>query len=296
MKQRLLAVLALALAAGLAAPSSTRAAEGTIPPRQKWSFSGPFGTFDRAQIQRGFQVYREVCQSCHGLKLVAFRNLSEPGGPEFSQAQVRALAAEYKVNDGPNDAGDMFERPGRPADRFPAPFPNEQAAAAANGGKAPPDLSLMAKARTYERGFPWFLIDVVTQYQEQGPDYLTALLEGYTEAPADFKVPEGGHYNAYFPGHIIAMPKPMSDGQVTYAKGADGKPVVPETVEQYARDVSAFLAWTAEPHMEARKRLGFQVMLFLLIFAGLLYYVKKKIWARVGGEVHGLQPELHKTS
>jgi cytochrome c1 len=288
---------ALALATGLFAAGATATLaqdeHGTVPPREKWSFSGPFGTFDRAQLQRGFQIYREVCQNCHSLKMIAFRNLAEPGGPEFSIKQIQALAAEYKVKDGPNDAGDMFERPGRPADRFPPPFANEQAGAVANGGKAPPDLSVMAKARTYERGFPWFLIDAITQFQEQGPDYIVALLQGYEDPPPDFK---GGIYNKYFPGHIIAMPKPLSDGQVPYAKGPDGKPVAPETVAQYAKDVSAFLAWTAEPHLEMRKRIGFQVMIFLIIFAGLLYFTKKKIWARVGGEVHGLQPELHRTS
>jgi cytochrome c1 len=181
----------------------------------------------------------------------------------------------------------MFERPGRPADRFPSPFPNENAAAAANGGKAPPDLSLMAKARTYERGFPWFITDVFRQYSENGADYLTALLNGYHEPPQGFQVPEGGHYNEYYPGHVIAMPKPISDGQVEYPKNEAGQPQVPETVDQYARDVTAFLTWTAEPHLEARKRLGFQVILFLLVLAGLLYFTKKKIWARVGGEVEG---------
>lgn len=279
---------------GLAAEAEA-AGETPHPPHQRWSFSGPFGTFDRAQVQRGFKVYREVCASCHSMNLISFRNLAEPGGPEFAEKQVQALAAEYKVKDGPNDQGEMFERPGRPADHIPAPFPNEQAAAAANGGKAPPDLSVMAKARTYERGFPWFLIDVVTQYQENGPDYVSALLQGYEEPPADVTVPSGGYYNKYYPGHIIAMPKPLSDGQVEYPKGADGQPVVPETLAQYAKDVTTFLMWTAEPHLEARKRLGFQVILFLLVFTGLLYYVKKKVWARIGGEVQGLQPELHKT-
>jgi ubiquinol-cytochrome c reductase cytochrome c1 subunit len=263
------------------------AGETPVPPKQTWSFQGPFGTFDRAQLQRGFKVYREVCASCHGLSYVAFRNLSEPGGPEFSEAQVKALAAEYQIQDGPNDAGDMFERPGRPADRFPSPFPNENAAAAANGGKAPPDLSLMAKARTYERGFPWFITDVFTQYSENGTDYLTALLIGYEEAPADFKVPEGGHYNKYYPGHVIAMPNPLSDGQVEYPKNEAGQPQAPETVDQYSKDVTAFLMWAAEPHLEARKRLGFQVILFLLVLSGLLYFTKKKVWARVGGEVEG---------
>ena len=228
-----------------------------------------------------------MCASCHGLSYIAFRNLSQPGGPEFSEAQVKALAAEYKVQDGPNDAGDMFERPGRAADRFPSPFPNENAAAAANGGKAPPDLSLMAKARTYERGFPWFVVDVFRQYSENGADYLTALLKGYEEPPAGFQVPAGGHYNRYYPGHIIAMPKPLSDGQVEYPKNEAGQPQVPETIDQYSRDLTAFLVWTAEPHLEQRKRLGFQVMLFLLVLAGLLYFTKKKIWARVGGEVEG---------
>ncbi|WP_414473465.1 cytochrome c1 [Microvirga sp. M2] len=267
--------------------SAFAAGETPVPPPQKWSFAGPFGTFDRAQLQRGFKVYREVCASCHSLSYVAFRNLSEEGGPEFSEAQVKALAAEYQVTDGPNEAGDMFQRPGRPADRFPAPFPNENAAAAANGGKAPPDLSLMPKARTYERGFPWFILDVFRQYSENGADYMVALLNGYEEPPAGFQMPEGGHYNHYYPGHVIAMPKPISDGQVEYPKNEAGQPQAPETVDQYAKDVTAFLTWTAEPHLEARKRLGFQVMLFLLVLSGLLYFTKKKIWARVGGEVDG---------
>jgi cytochrome c1 len=283
MKRTLLLAAALL---GLSAPAFA-AGETPVPPQIKWTFQGPFGKFDRAQLQRGFKVYREVCASCHSLSYVYFRNLSEPGGPEFSEAQVKALAAEYKIQDGPNEAGDMFERPGRAADRFPSPFPNEQAAAAANGGKAPPDLSLMAKARTYERGFPWFVVDVFRQYSENGADYLTALLKGYEEPPAGFQVPAGGHYNRYYPGHIIAMPKPINDGQVEYPKNEAGQPQVPETVDQYSRDVTAFLAWTAEPHLEQRKRLGFQVMLFLIVLAGLLYFTKKKIWARVGGEVEG---------
>jgi cytochrome c1 len=241
----------------------------------KWSFSGPFGLFDRAQLQRGFKVYKEVCASCHGLSLLSFRNLAEPGGPGFSVAQVTALAAEYKIQDGPNDAGEMFERPGRPADRFPSPFPNDNAARAANGGALPPDLSVIAKARTYERGFPRFVFDIFTQYQEQGPDYIVALLTGYEDAPQGFNLPEGSHYNKYFPGHAIGMPNPLSPDQVTYDDGA------PQTVEQYAKDVTAFLVWAAEPHMEARKRIGFQVMIFLIVFAGLLYFTKKKVWADV---------------
>lgn len=279
------------LAGGLAMPAAVAAAEGTPhPPREKWSFAGVFGTFDRAQLQRGFKVYREVCQSCHQLK-IPFRSLSQAGGPQFSQAQITALAAEYKVQDGPNDSGDMFERPGRAADNIPWTFANENQAASANGGKAPPALQLMAKARSYERGFPLFIVDALPffQYQEHGADYIHALLTGYRDAPADVTVPAGGHYNEYFPGHIIAMPKPIaSDGQVEYPKGPDGRSPVPETVDQYSRDLSAFLMWTAEPNLEARKRTGFMVIIFLAVFAYLMFYVKKKIWAKVGGEAEGL--------
>jgi ubiquinol-cytochrome c reductase cytochrome b/c1 subunit len=266
--------LALLLAAGFALPANA-AGESDTPPRVKWSFAGPFGLYDRAQLQRGFKVYREVCQACHSLSLLSFRNFAEPGGPGFTEAQAKVIAEEYKVQDGPNDAGEMFERPGRLADRFPKPFPNDNAARAANGGALPPDLSVIAKARTYERGFPWFLLDMVTQFQEQGPDYIVALLNGYEEAPQGFQLPPGSSYNKYFPGHAIGMPQPLSDGQVTYEDGA------PQTVDQYAKDVTAFLMWAAEPHMEARKRVGFQVMIFLLIFAGLMYFTKKKVWADV---------------
>jgi len=290
---RTILLIAGAVLAALGCARPALAAETDIPPRQRWSFSGPFGGFDQAQLQRGFKVYREVCQACHGLKYVPFRALSAPGGPGFSDAQVKALAAEYKVKDGPNDQGEMYERPGRPADYFPWNFPNEQAAAAANGGKAPPDLSVMAKARTYERGFPWFLVDIVTQFQTQGPDYIVALMNGYEDPPSGMTVPPGGYYNKYYPGHIIAMPKPLSDGQVEYPKIPDGKLTAPETVAQYAKDMAAFLMWTAEPHLEARKRTGFMVLVFLIGFAALMYYTKKRVWYRVGGEVKGLQPELH---
>lgn len=247
------------------------------PPRQKWSFAGSFGKYDRAQLQRGFKVYREVCQNCHGMTLLSFRNLAEAGGPGFSAAQAAAVAAEYKIKDGPNDAGDMFERPGRPADRFPSPFPNENAARAANGGAYPPDMSVMAKARTYERGFPWFVFDALpfTQYQEHGPDYIHALMTGYAQAPAGMTMPAGMNYNKFFPGHMIGMPPPLQEGQVTYDDGTKG------TIDQYGKDVSAFLAWAAEPHMEARKRIGLQVMLFLILFAGLVYFTKKKVWSSV---------------
>jgi cytochrome c1 len=268
-------LLALAAAALFVAPLAAQAAETVTPPTQKWSFSGPFGKFDRAQLQRGFKVYREVCANCHSLKLVSFRNLAEAGGPGYSVAQATAVAAEYKIKDGPNDQGEMFERPGRVADYFPAPFANDAAARAANGGALPPDLSVMAKARGYERGFPKFVLDIFTQFQEQGPDYIAALLTGYENAPTGFSLPSGSHYNKYFPGHSIGMPKPFDEGQVTYDDGA------PATTQQYAKDISAFLMWAAEPHMEARKRIGFQVMIFLIVFAGLLYFTKKKVWADV---------------
>lgn len=268
--------IALTLAASLAGFGAAQAQEhgAPVPPPQKWSFSGPFGTFDQAQLQRGFKVYKEVCSACHSMTLLSFRNLAEPGGPGFSEAQAAAVAADYKIKD-LDDKGEPIERAGRPADYFPAPFPNALAAAAANGGTAPPDFSTIAKARTYERGFPWFLIDIVTQYQEQGPDYIHALLNGYEDAPKDFALPPGGNYNRYFPGHSIAMPKPLSDGQVTYDDGS------PQTVDQYGKDVAAFLTWVAEPHMIARKRIGFQAMIFLLVLAGLLYFTKKKVWSAV---------------
>jgi cytochrome c1 len=278
---------AAALATGLALSGPALASEGTpVPPRQSWSFAGPFGHFDATQLQRGFKVYREVCANCHSLNLVAFRNLAQKGGPEFSEGQVKALAAEYKVNDGPNDSGEMFQRPGRPADHFPPPFPNKQAAMVANGGAAPPDLSVMAKARTYERGFPWFVFDIFTLFVEQGPDYITALLTGYKEPEHGVEVPAGKYYNEYFPSHIISMPPPLNDGQVEYPKDANGRAQAPETVAQYAKDVTAFLMWAAEPHLEARKEIGFKSLAFLLVFAGLLYYTKKKIWSKVEGHAH----------
>jgi len=279
-----LAILAGLAAVGLAQPVLAAGA-GEKPPSLPWTFDGPFGSFDRAQLQRGLKVYREVCASCHGMNKIYFRNLSQPGGPEFTPGQVQALAAEYKIKDGPNETGEMFERPGRPADRMPSPFPNEQAAAAANGGKAPPDLSVMTKARSYQRGFPYFVFDVFTQTSEAlGPNYVAAFLKGYEDPPAGFQVPDGGHYNKYYPGNVVAMPNVLSDGQVEYPKGPDGRPSAPETKVQYAKDVTAFLHWAAEPHLEQRKRLGFQVMVFLIVFAGLLYFTKKKIWSDVGGD------------
>jgi len=268
-------IIATVLAGSLAAVAAPALAQEhqVPPPRQTWSFAGPFGKYDEAQLQRGFKIYKEVCSSCHSMDLLAFRNLADAGGPGYSEAQAAAIAATYKIKD-LNDKGEPIERDGRPADYFPAPFPNALAAAAANG-VAPPDMSTLAKARTFQRGFPWFVFDMVTQYQEQGPDYISALLKGYKDAPKGFNVPSGGHYNEYFPGHVIAMPPPLSDGQVTYDDGS------PQTLEQYSKDVSAFLMWVAEPQLDARKRIGFQVMIFLIVFAGLMYFTKKKVWSSV---------------
>jgi ubiquinol-cytochrome c reductase cytochrome b/c1 subunit len=268
-------LVAFVIAGGLflgSAPSAR--AEDDTPPMQKWSFSGPLGTYDRGSLQRGLKIYKEVCSNCHSLNYIAFRNLADPGGPGYSEAQVAALASEYKIKDGPNDQGEMFERPGRPADYFPAPFPNEQAARVANGGGLPPDLSLITKARSYERGFPWFIVDFFTQFQEQGPNYVSAILQGFEDKPpAGVTIPDGSYYNKYFPGHAIKMPKPLSDGQVTFDDGA------PATLPQYAHDVTTFLMWAAEPKMEARKHLGMQVFVVLIIFAFLMYFTKKKVWA-----------------
>jgi ubiquinol-cytochrome c reductase cytochrome b/c1 subunit len=262
-------LLALGLVTLLGTSSSSIAAEAETPPMNKWSFAGPFGKFDRGQLQRGFKVYKEVCETCHGIQLLSLRNLSEPGGPGFTPAQVGVIAKSYKYKKA-NDQGEMVDRDGEPADRFPPPqlrFPTG----------TPPDLSVIVKARGYDRGFPGFVIDMFTQYQEHGADYMVALLKGYENPPAGVQVPPGMMYNKYFPGHGISMPPPLSDGRVPYTDGA------PQTLDQYAKDVTAFLAWAAEPHLEARKRLGMQVMIFLIVLSGLLYFTKKKVWRAVSG-------------
>ena len=288
MKKLVAGILSLALVAGLgvsfataeetAAAGGAEAAHATPhypmnhPREQSWSFAGPFGKYDKGQLQRGLKVYTEVCAACHSMNLVAFRTLEGLG---YSEAQVKAFAANYEVQDGPNSDGEMFTRKAVPSDHFPSPFPNQQAAAAANNGAAPPDFSLIAKARGITRGFPQFVIDIFTQYQEGGPDYIYSLLTGYDEEkPAHIEVAEGTHFNPYFAGAAaLAMAKPISDGQVTYDDGA------PQTVDQYARDVASFLMWAAEPHLEARKRTGFMVMIFLVIFTGLIYLTKKSVYA-----------------
>jgi ubiquinol-cytochrome c reductase cytochrome c1 subunit len=220
-------------------------------PDIKWSFDGVFGTYDRGALQRGFQIYSQVCSSCHSMDLLSYRNLTALG---YSEDEVKAIAASHQVTDGPNDEGEMFQRPGLPSDRFVSPFPNKKAASSANNGAVPPDMSLLAKAR------------------EGGPNYIYGILTGFQDPPKDAEIPVGRYWNKYKPGHVIAMPPPLQDGQVAYEDGT------PQTLDQYAKDVSTFLAWAAEPHMEDRKRIGIKVMLFLLVFTGLMYGVKKKVW------------------
>jgi cytochrome c1 len=232
--------------------SAKAAGAAPVPDAQDWSWQGLFGTYDRAELQRGFQVYKNVCAGCHSLRFIAFRNLEGIG---FNEDQIKAIAAEYDIEDGPNDDGDMFTRPGIAADYFPSPFPNDKAAAASNGGAIPPDLSLINKARVH------------------GPDYVFALLTGYEEeAPEGFDLADGKYYNHYFPGHQIAMAPPLYDEAVEYTDGT------PATMEQHAHDVVAFLNWTAQPELEARKALGMKVILFLLVLTAMLYAVKRKIW------------------
>lgn len=241
------------------------------PTNINWSFAGPFGKYDKAQLQRGLKIYKEVCSACHSMNLVSFRSLEDLG---YSEEQIKALASEYEVQDGPNGDGEMFTRKAIPSDHFPSPFPNVEAAAAANNGAAPPDFSLIAKARGVERGFPTFIFDIFTQYQEGGPDYIYSLLTGYMEPPAGVEVPEGTHFNPHFiAAKSLAMAQPITDGQVTYDDGA------PQTLDQYAQDVSAFLMWAAEPHLPERKRTGFMVMVFLAIFTALIYVTKKSVYA-----------------
>ncbi|MBB3978997.1 ubiquinol-cytochrome c reductase cytochrome c1 subunit [Rhizobium azooxidifex] len=287
MKKLVASILSLAVVAGLGVSIATAQEEHAAggaeaehatqhfpinhPREQEWSFAGPFGTYDRGQLQRGLKVYTEVCAACHSMNLVAFRTLGDLG---YSPEQVKAFAANYEVEDGPNPDGEMFTRRAIPTDYFPSPFPNHEAAAAANNGAAPPDFSLIAKARGITRGFPQFVIDIFTQYQEGGPDYIYSLLTGYQDPPAGVEVAEGTHYNPYFANaSALAMAMPISDDQVTYDDGS------PQTVDQYAHDVSAFLMWAAEPHLEARKRTGFMVMVFLVIFTGLIYLTKKSVYA-----------------
>ena len=248
MIKRIFAALVATLLAGPAL-----AAGGDVAlTKRDWSFNGPFGTFDKAAMQRGFQVYREVCAGCHSMQYIAFRNFADLG---YNEAEIKAIAAEYDVEDGPNDEGEMFTRPGIPADRMPSPYPNDNAARAGNGGALPPDLSLIAKARA------------------NGPDYLYSLLIGYKEAPALVNVPDGMYYNDAYPGNLIAMPQPLYGDDVTYADGAD------TSIEGSAADLTQFLMWAAEPKTEVRKRIGVAVVFFLSIFVVLSVMAKRRVWA-----------------
>jgi ubiquinol-cytochrome c reductase cytochrome c1 subunit len=277
---------AQALGASLAAmlfSGAALAAEAGHPEiaRQPWAFSGFTGQFDKAQLQRGFQVYKEVCSNCHGLDRLSFRNLVQPGGPEFPEAAVKQLAAEWpnQITDGPNAEGKMFERPPLLSDPIRGPYHNDNEARAAQNGALPPDLSLIAKARGVERNPSWWihpflmLGDILKSYQEGGADYVYALLTDFSDPPAGFQLVEGKYYNKAFPGHQIAMPPPLADGAVTYQDGT------PPTLDNYSRDVVAFLSWAADPSLDQRKRIGWQVILYLIVTTGLLYLGKKRIWS-----------------
>ncbi len=224
--------------------------------KNNWSFDGIFGTFDRASLQRGYQVYQEVCAGCHSVQHLSYRNLSEKGGPEFLPEEAKAIAAQFEVTDGPNEDGEMFTRPGRLSDKFVKPFPNVKAAAAANGGAYPPDMSVLAKAR------------------KGGADYIYSLLMGYEEAPAGYELDDGVYYNKYMPGNKIKMAEPISDGIVEYMDGTE------TTKAQISKDVTAFLVWAADPHLESRHRMGFKVFFFLIILLTMVYLSKQKVWSR----------------
>ena len=226
-----------------------------------WSFKGLFGKFDRGALQRGYQVYTEVCSSCHSMKYVSYRNLAEKGGPEFTEAQAKAIAASFEVIDGPNEDGEMFTRPGKLSDKFVMPYENVKAAQAANGGAYPPDMSVLVKARG------------------GGANYIYSLLQGYEDPPIGVTLDEGVHYNKYMYGNKIKMSNPLSDGLVEYNDGTKA------TIEQMSKDVTTFLMWTAEPHLEARHQMGFKSIVYLIILTVLVYFSMKRIWSRIETEV-----------
>ena len=242
-------------------PGHIYSAEQIDPIKVKWSFKGITGKFDRASLQRGFQVYKEVCSSCHSMQYLSYRNLGEPGGPEFSEAEVKAIAASFEIQDGPDAQGEMFSRPGRPSDKFKNPYPNIQAATAANGGAYPPDMSVLVKAR------------------KGGANYIYSVLVGYEDPPSGVTLDEGVYYNKYMVGNKIKMPNNLIDGLVEYADGTQS------TVDQMAKDVTTFLAWAAEPELEERHKTGVKVIIYLLLLTILVYLSMKKIWSRVDPEV-----------
>ncbi|EFL91003.1 cytochrome c1 [Ahrensia sp. R2A130] len=270
----LTAGLLVAMGVSLATPANAASGYPINKPREvDWSFSGPFGTYDKAQLQRGLKIYTEVCAACHSMNLLFYRNLADLG---YTDEQIKNYAAEYEVTDGPNDDGEMFERPARATDRFKGPYLNVKEAAYANNGALPPDFSLLAKARAPERGFPTFIFDIFTMYAENGADYIYSLLVGYQEPPEGVEVSEGLHYNPYFvAGSALAMAQPLYEESVEYDDGTVA------SLDQQAKDISAFMMWAADPNLPQRKQRGFIVVLFLLGFAGLLYATKKKVWANV---------------
>ena len=242
-------------------PYSSNAAEKVEYLKTEWSFKGLFGKFDRGSLQRGYQVYTEVCSSCHSMKYLSYRNLAEKGGPEFTEAQVKAIAASFEVTDGPNADGEMFTRPGKLSDKFVMPYENVKAAQAANGGAYPPDMSVLVKARG------------------GGANYIYSLLQGYEDPPIGVTLDDGVHYNKYMYGNKIKMANQLSDGLVEYTDGTKA------TVEQMSKDVTTFLMWTAEPHLEARHQMGFKAIVYLIILTILVYFSMKRIWSRVETEV-----------
>ena len=240
---------------------SSQSAEKVEYLKTDWSFKGLFGKFDRGALQRGYQVYTEVCASCHSMKYVSYRNLAEKGGPEFTEAQAKVIAASFEVTDGPNSDGEMFTRPGKLSDKFVMPYENVKAAQAANGGAYPPDMSVLVKARG------------------GGVNYIYSLLQGYDDPPISFSLDEGVYYNKYMYGNKIKMANPLSDDLVEYSDGTQA------TVEQMSKDVTTFLMWTAEPHLETRHQMGFKAIVYLIILTTLVYFSMKRIWSRVETEV-----------
>ena len=238
-----------------------QSAEMVDPIKVDWSFKGLTGTFDRASLQRGFQVYKEVCASCHSMQYLSYRNLGEPGGPEFSEQEVKAIAASFEIDDGPDSQGEMFTRPGKPSDKFKSPYPNTQAAIAANGGAYPPDMSVLVKAR------------------KGGANYIYSVLVGYEDPPPGITLDDGVYYNKYMSGNKIKMPNNLMDGLVEYADGTVS------SVDQMAKDVTTFLAWAAEPELEERHRTGVKVIIYLVLLTTLVYLSMKRIWSRVDSKV-----------
>ena len=240
---------------------SSNAAEKVEYLKTNWSFKGLFGKFDRGSLQRGYQVYTEVCASCHSMKYLSYRNLAEKGGPEFSEAEAKAIASNFEVTDGPDSTGEMFTRPARLSDKFVMPYSNEEEAKSANGGAYPPDMSVLVKAR------------------QGGADYIYSLLLGYEDPPSDVKLDDGVYYNKYMYGNKIKMSAPLSDDLVEYSDGTKA------TTEQMSKDVVSFLMWAAEPHLEQRHKFGFRVIIYLIIVSVLVYFSMKKIWSRIESKV-----------